>query len=146
MDRIHQRIDTPTERPDIMTPVLKYRPDSDERVMSVPEIGRTGWILIFAGAETAAGLLTAAVSYLIRKPAKLQKLTRELRSAFNDRESITFRGTVVHPYLDAVLHECLRLVPPVAGPSPRVVDEDGYVICGQVVPKGVCTSFHESTA
>lgn len=135
--RIHQRMDTEPSRPDIMTRVLKYKPDSDEHAMSVGEIEGTGWILIFAGAETTASLLTAAVSFLVKRPPKMRKLAQEVRSTFGSASEIKFRSSAHLPYLDAVIHESFRLAPPFAGPAFREVDDEVHVICGEPIPKKV---------
>lgn len=143
-EHIHGRLEMTSERPDFLTPILKYESAPGRRAMTKSEIEGNCWHLILAGTQPTANLLTAAVSYLMRKPAKLHKLTEEVRGAFSSPTDITFKSTTALSYLDAILHECCRLAPPVAGSSPRLVDED-TVICGHHVPKGVGVMISSST-
>ena len=135
-ERIHRRMNMTLERPDMIAQKLKHKVTSVDRAMTTAEIESNCWHLILHGTKTTVNLLTAAVSCLARKPAKLHKLTAEVRGSFSSPGDITFKSTAEISYLDAVLHECFRLAPPVAGSSPRIVDED-MRIRGYSVPKGV---------
>lgn len=125
------------DRSDIISHLLE--PKAQGQGMSVPEIESTAWTLLFNGAESTASALTAAISYLLQKPAKLQKLTAEIREKNKSAEDISFSSTAGLTYLNAVLHETLRLASPISGVSPRVIDGEGVVIAGVQVPKGVST-------
>jgi cytochrome P450 len=144
VQKVHQRIHRKTDRKDIMSYILPKDGTGNEAILSVPELEATGYILIFAGAETTASSLCATVSYLIRHPAKLTKLQEEIRGQFAGPEEVTMRSsTALHlPYMHAVLQESLRMAPPVAGHSPRVVPEGGGVVDGEVVPEGVSSCPH----
>ncbi|CAK7197853.1 hypothetical protein SEUCBS139899_000503 [Sporothrix eucalyptigena] len=83
------------------------------------------------GHETTAGALTFATHQLGLCPDVVAKLRQEATSlpgspSFSDIESL--------PYLDAVMKECLRLNPPVAG-IPRVAQTD-TVVAGHFIPRG----------
>ncbi|CAK7229981.1 hypothetical protein SCUCBS95973_007418 [Sporothrix curviconia] len=99
------------------------------------------------GHETTAGALTFAVHRLGVHSEVVRKLRSEARDrlpscpSFSDIDSL--------PYLDAVLRECLRFHPPVAG-IPRVAQQD-TVVAGQFVPRGttlmpVPAVMHHNTA
>ncbi|RYP92324.1 hypothetical protein DL770_001526 [Monosporascus sp. CRB-9-2] len=90
--------------------------------------------IVGAGAETSAGALTAVTSLLIDSPEKLQRLTEEVRSAFQSESQITAEAVSRLPYLVACLDEALRLFPQTGSPSLRVADRD-TVISGVAVPK-----------
>ncbi|CAK7235823.1 hypothetical protein SBRCBS47491_009425 [Sporothrix bragantina] len=83
------------------------------------------------GHETSAGALTFATHQLGLQPSVVQKLRQE---ALTLSPSPTFTDIESLPYLDAVLHECLRFHPPVAG-IPRVAQHD-TTVAGQYIPKG----------
>jgi cytochrome P450 len=137
--KINQRIERQTDRKDIMSYILSPDKSGSKTTLTVPELEATGYILIFAGAETTASSLSAAVSYLIRHPAKFAKLREEVRRQFSKPEDITFRSSTANllPYMHAVLQESLRLAPPVAGNLPRIVPKGGSVVDDKVYPGGV---------
>jgi cytochrome P450 len=139
VQKVRQRIERQTNRKDIMSYILSHDDSKTTTALTVPELEATGYILIFAGAETTASSLSATVSYLIRYPAKFAKLREEIRLQFSNPEEITFRSSTATrlPYMHAVLQESLRLAPPVAGHSPRVVPSGGGVVDGNVFPEGV---------
>ena len=103
-------------------------------------------IFMLAGTETTATLLSG-VTYHLLLPAnrdKLERLKREIRSAFRDSPSdggeggFTLEGLQRLKYLTACLEEGLRLYPPVPSPLWRVTPEgEGNVICGVQVPGGM---------
>ncbi|OEL27999.1 Cytochrome P450 71A1 [Dichanthelium oligosanthes] len=83
-----------------------------------------------AGTETSFIALEWAMSELVRNPAAMQKLQRELRRA--DALGAT---TTTTPYLRAVVKETLRLHPPVPLLLPRECMRDATVL-GFHVAKG----------
>ncbi|KXJ95918.1 cytochrome P450 [Microdochium bolleyi] len=97
----------------------------------------TAAILILAGSETTATLLTGAVFLLLANPDKLAKVTEEIRTTFADEKDISLSSVQQQlPYLLACLDESLRCYPPAMVGMARVVrDEGGAVICGTHVPK-----------
>lgn len=92
--------------------------------------------IVGAGSETSASTLTAVTSLLIDHPEKLEKLTREIRGAFQSGDQITAEAVTHSPYLVACIDESLRLFPQAGSPSLRVVDRD-TIISGVPVPKNV---------
>ncbi|KAF2665558.1 cytochrome P450 [Microthyrium microscopicum] len=138
VEKVNQRFERTTNRKDIMSYILKNKDNKSDTFLSVPELEATGYILIFAGAETTASNLSATISYLVRYPAKFAKLRDEIRSQFSAAEDISFRNTTAThlPYMHAVIQESMRLAPPVAGNMPRVVPEGGGTIDDQMYPGG----------
>ncbi|RYP54707.1 hypothetical protein DL768_000531 [Monosporascus sp. mg162] len=101
---------------------------------NMDELLSNATVIVGAGAETSAGTLTAVTSLLIDSPEKLEKLTEEVRSAFQSESQITAQAVSRLPYLVACLDESLRLFPQSGSPSLRVADRD-TVIGGVPVPK-----------
>lgn len=99
-------------------------------------------MLIVAGSETAASTLSGMTYYLLRNPTILEKLTREIRSAFTAESDITISKASQLPYLQAVLDESLRMYPPAPNSSPRIVPYPGQMICGRYVPGGTSVGIH----
>lgn len=87
-----------------------------------------------AGGETTATCLAATVYYLLKTPSTLHKLIIEIRNRFSEYSSIDATSAQQLPYLQAVLHESLRIYPPGSLGFPRI--SPGCQIDGIFVPKG----------
>lgn len=93
-------------------------------------------LLMFAGSETTATLLTGTTYHLLRNPEKLEKLLDILDSTFSSTEQMTMASLVKVDYLNACLREGLRMHPPAPSNMLRKVPPEGAVICGHLVPGG----------
>lgn len=95
------------------------------------------FVLVLAGSETTATLLSGATYLLLKNPDALEKLQKEVRSAFGSADEITIASVSRLPYLLACLNEALRLCPPGASNFAREVHGGGEVIAGKFVPEKV---------
>ncbi|PSR85583.1 cytochrome P450 ClCP1 [Coniella lustricola] len=98
---------------------------------------------IIAGSETTATILTGAIFLLMKNPACLERLKKEVRSTFTSEDEITFSAVEHLDYMLACLKEALRFYPPVAGELPRVVPKGGAHIAGGFVPEGTVVSISQ---
>ncbi|KAI3392899.1 hypothetical protein diail_4986 [Diaporthe ilicicola] len=108
--------------------------------LSEEQLAHQGSVFLTAGAETSATALAAAAWFLSR-PAHAQCLARlqdEVRSGFARHEDITGDAVAQLPYLNAVLEETMRIMPPSPVGPPRV--SPGETVGGVYVPKGVYVS------
>ena len=97
-------------------------------------------ILLTAGSETTATLLSGATYYLLQNPEIMRRVQSEVRTAFKTAGDITLRSVSTPgllPYLDAVLQESLRCYPPIPATLPRITSPEGAVIDGRFVPGNV---------
>ena len=94
-----------------------------------------------AGSETTATALSGQLYYLCKTPAALQKLANEIRTAFKSEGDIDILSTQNLAYLDACIHEGLRVFPAVPGSNPRITPKGGNTIFGEHVPGGVRSPF-----
>ena len=101
------------------------------------ELRSDALLLIGAGADTVATTISAALFYLLRYPATLQKLTSEIRESFTDPSEIRggpkLNGCV---YLQACIDETLRRAPPAPSILPRQVLPGGIEVDGERLPSG----------
>ncbi|KAH8664178.1 putative P450 monooxygenase [Xylariales sp. PMI_506] len=95
-------------------------------------------LLILAGSETTATLLSGLTWLLLSNPESLEKLTSEVRSEFNSAEEITILRVGACKYLSACLEEGLRMYPPTPAVHPRYTPPEGAVIAGAFVPGDTC--------
>lgn len=105
--------------------------------ISQGDIESHGLLLVVAGSETTATLLTAVTYLLCTHPKVLARLTHEVRSTFSAEGEIKITSAARLPYLQACLDEALRFYPPVPVGLPRIVPRGGKEFCGQYVPAGV---------
>lgn len=122
------------ERGDFMSFILRH---NDERGMTPDELGENSNILIVAGSETTASLLSGTTYYLLRNPETYKKLVGEIRSAFDKESDINLITVSNLKYLLACLDEGLRLYPPVPSALGRNVAPGGRTIEGYYIPEQV---------
>ncbi|PQE10636.1 Cytochrome P450 monooxygenase protein [Rutstroemia sp. NJR-2017a WRK4] len=91
-------------------------------------------LLISAGTETTASLLTGWTYFICTHPKVYKRLTDEIRGRFNSELDITWETVKDLPYLHATLSEALRLYSPAPANQQRIVPPGGSVIDGHFVP------------
>ncbi|KAF6812515.1 trichothecene c-15 hydroxylase, partial [Colletotrichum plurivorum] len=133
--KVRKRLELGTARPDFVDAMVR-KSESAGNAMTFEELASNAFVLIVAGSETTATLLTAATYFLARNPDSLAKLAEEVRSAFQSEEQIDMISVQNLPYLLAVLDESMRLFPPVPAGSPRMAGEGGDTILGRHIPEG----------
>jgi cytochrome P450 len=110
--------------------------------LTLQEICEQAAILIVAGSETTASLLSAVTYLLLTNQPVLAKLTTIVRTAFQSEAEINSITVNNLDYLLAVLNEALRMYPPVVGIA-RVTPPDGCIIAGNLVPGNTCVSVNQ---
>lgn len=105
--------------------------------MGIDQLTANAQVLVLAGSETTATLLSGLTYFLLQDSAAYQQLANEVRSTFNTDKQINFSSVNQLPYMMACLNEALRMYPPVANGLPRVVPKGGAQILGRYVPEQV---------
>lgn len=109
--------------------------------MSFEKLSANAEILVLAGSETTATLLSGCTYLLLTNPDKMEKLKHEVRSTFASESEITASAVNNLSYMLGVLNEALRLYPPVTSSLVRVVPPGGDMIADHWVPEGVSQSL-----
>ncbi|KAF2201807.1 cytochrome P450 [Delitschia confertaspora ATCC 74209] len=94
---------------------------------------------IFAGSDTTAISISAVLYHLCKFPECKAKLMDEILDRANAgqiTDSILLVDAMKMPYLQACMHEVLRLHPAVGMALPRVVPVEGIHIDGKFIPGG----------
>ena len=133
-----KRMATKTDRKDFMSYAFRAMERGDpSMMMSKEEMMVTFEVLMVAGSETTATLLSGVTFQLLKNPDVLHKLVAEIRSTFAHSHEITMVSVNNLKYQLAVLDEALRIMPPVATALVRLVPSGaGEVVGGHFVPGG----------
>ncbi|OTA99100.1 hypothetical protein M426DRAFT_95514 [Hypoxylon sp. CI-4A] len=140
--KVEERMRLGFEKPDFMEGLIKKK---DEWNMSIDKLTQNASLLILAGSETTATLLSGATFLLATNPDKLEKLTEEVRSAFNSEDEINLGSASSLNYMLACLNESFRRYPPVASELARCVPKGGATISGKFVAEGSAVSVWQWT-
>ena len=140
-DRVDRRLKRTPERPDLWTKILEKSEGPDGLILE--EHHSIASLFMVAGTETTATALSGTTYHLLQNPDTMKKLTEELRANFETFDDLNLEALAQLKYLMAVLHEGLRMYPPVPISLPRVVPEGGAAICGEFVPQGTSVGVHQ---
>ncbi|TLD29127.1 hypothetical protein PspLS_03652 [Pyricularia sp. CBS 133598] len=143
-DKVNRRIARTTDRPDFMTQILAHTTIDTEAAgeskhtnrLSLPELYADTQIMVIAGSETSAGLITAAAYFLLRNPKAMGRLVCEIRGAFAEESEVCNVAVSKLPYLNAVINESLRMRPPLPSGIDRKVGAGGAVVDGKFLAPG----------
>lgn len=94
-EALRRRMGLNVERPDLIGSLLRKQEDWN---MPFDRLRANAGLLVIAGSETTATLLTGATYLLLSNPHCLQKVTEEVRSAFDSEHEITFSSVQQLPY------------------------------------------------
>jgi cytochrome P450 len=111
-DKLDRRLQLKTDRPDLISPILKRNKEAPNDGLKLDEMRATASLIIVAGSEATMTTISGITNYLVRNPEKLAKLTQEVRSRFPTEDAITLTALKALPYLQAVINEGLRLCNP----------------------------------
>ncbi len=90
-------------------------------------------VLLFAGHDTTVTSVSNLLVQLAQHPDVLGR-ARDEQKTFNDGDRFTTENLKAMPYLDAVINESLRLIPPIGGMFRVTLDD--LEIGGYRIPKG----------
>ncbi|THH10066.1 hypothetical protein EW146_g8484 [Bondarzewia mesenterica] len=136
-DEMLERTRKVGEGPDrsIIGLLLKAEGNQSELYLSQEEIMAQMKILILAGYETTSISLTWALIELCRSLDVQAKLREELMAQFGASDPTWDQLTYGLPYLDAVVHEILRLHPPVPETNRMAMTDDVLPLTTPIVTK-----------
>jgi cytochrome P450 len=106
--------------------------------LTTPDLVANANLMVIAGSETTATILSGTVYYLCTHPRVMQKLLAEVRTSFDSSDEINIARISGLKYINAVIDESFRLYPPAAGSHPRITPPEGAKIMGEWLPGNVC--------
>ena len=136
--KIDQRLVNESERPDFWDKVLIHNKEGRGTGMTRDEMVSNASLLVLAGSETTATLLSGVTYLLLSHSNVMAKLVTEIRTTFKSDSDIDLVTVGKLEYMLAVLNEGMRIYPPVTAQPNRVAPRGGEMVCGKWVPEGVC--------
>jgi retinoid hydroxylase len=119
--------------------ILLNAKDEQGNGLSLDELKDQVLTLLFAGHETLTSAIASFCLLMAQHPDVLERARAE-QERFKHREPLTLDDLKQMEYLDQVLKEVLRLVPPVAGGFREVIQP--CEINGYTIPKGWSVLHH----
>ena len=151
-DRIESRIKRGSSEGDFWDNVLRKSDLSIEASqdvehgMSFEEMAANASNIVLAGSETTATLLSGCVYQLLRNPRWMERVTQEIRGAFDSDDEIDLFSINSLPYTLAVLEETMRIYPPVPTQANRLVPDGGDTVDGIWLPGGTIIQIAQYAA
>jgi retinoid hydroxylase len=109
---IRQKLSVPAQNEDALDLLLSAKDENGEG-LSLTELKDQILTLLFAGHETLTSSLVSLCMLLKQHPEVLQRARQEQQELID--QSLTLEALKQMPYLDQILKEVLRVIPPVAG-------------------------------
>lgn len=119
--------------------------DNPEQSMTHGEMVTNAAILILAGSESTATLLSGTILFLLRDAERMAKVTKEVRDAFEAEDQINVPSAAKLPFTHACLEEGMRMVTPAPFGLSRKTTKP-TMIAGVEVPKGTSVSVGQYAA
>ncbi|KZP29270.1 cytochrome P450 [Athelia psychrophila] len=118
---------------------------TDAHPPSLTEVVSDSGLVIVAGSDTTSTVLSSLFWFIMCNPTIYRRLQDEIDSVFPAGENALDPSKHIHMnYLNAVINETLRLLPPVLSGSQRVVEKgSGATTFGShVIPEGTAVFSH----
>ncbi|KAF9888571.1 hypothetical protein FE257_008503 [Aspergillus nanangensis] len=137
---------------DFTESMLHHRDEADRdksQALTDREIEGNANLLIIAGSETTATLLSGVTYWILRTPEVKRKVVQEVRSVIQAASDVNFQTTspVNLPYMCACLTEALRIYPPAPVGSQRYAkSSNGMQISGYMIPPETRVWVHQFAA
>lgn len=136
---VEKRQNSDASHPDFITQFLRTHDQKPDQ-FPMSEVYKMCMVLTGAGSDTTAIALRAVIYFLLRNPAKLEKLKAEIYQkelAGQLSNPVIYAEAISMPYLQAVLKEAMRLHPSTGFTLGRVVPAGGVVLLKNYLPQGV---------
>ncbi|KAI7911434.1 hypothetical protein M9X92_010530 [Pyricularia oryzae] len=130
--KLKQREAMGSSRPDFYDSMT--RRDKNGFGFTPIQIERNSDLLVGAGSETTATVLSFSTYLLCKHPEIQAKAAKEVRELFKSEDEITMTQVQQSHYLLAVLNEAMRLWPAAPAELPRQTPPEGSMVCGEFIP------------
>ena len=132
-EQVDERRDMKTKVPDITSWLLKTAQDKKD-VEATKWLHGDSRLLVVAGSDTVAIVLTYIFYYLARDPMHIQKLREELEPLMRSDEPFNVQSVQNAKHLNGVINEALRMHPPTPSGGFRTTPPEGITVDGVFIP------------
>jgi len=130
-ERVRKRLPEGRSRTDVFSHLLVEDRVTKKKYSNL-ELILESLMLTIGGSDTTSSSLATICYYLIAHPEKYEKLKAEIRSYDGPLDHVNLSK---FPYLNAVIREALRLMPPIgSGMMHRVTPPEGIMVGGTRIP------------
>ena len=133
-EKVKRRMTRNPDYVDFMTHLIQAQ---EKGRLELPDLVANANLMVIAGSETTATILSGTTYHLLTHPDVMKKLTEEVRTSFNSPDEINIEQVSKLSYIHGVLNESFRLYPPAAGSHPRITPPEGAQILGDWLPGNV---------
>lgn len=145
IDRRLAKGDLTSIRSDLITPVIgrianegpKGSTANITKGITKRELVTHSLATVIANCQISTNAITTCTYLFLQRPDTYQELVHEIRSTFATEADITVASTQALKYMEACLHEALRMHHPTPGSMPRVLPPQGLVVDGTFIPGNV---------
>jgi cytochrome P450 family 628 len=137
-ETIEHRIKNPPEERDIVHHFLELEPEFADPETNTELLSAETRLLIIAGSDTTASVLTFVMYYLATVPGLAKQLREEFEAKnIRDDGSLSIPSLTHLVHLNALINEVLRLWPPVPSGLHRIPPPGGTTVNGRYFPDGI---------
>ncbi|KAL1850331.1 hypothetical protein Plec18167_007432 [Paecilomyces lecythidis] len=134
IEQAMRRQKNPPTKPDILRYLVEDYNKSQKRDIDFQWFRGDTRLFVVGGSDTTAATLTHIMYYLAKYPEQLAKLRAELEPLLQGRTILDPKDVPSAKHLNGVIHETLRLHPPIPSGFPRITPKEGMVINGTYIP------------
>lgn len=112
---------------------------------AIEQVTNDASLVIVAGSDTISPALSSLFHFIISNPVAYSRLQAEINDPTVDLDDTTVLAQL--PYLNAVIDETLRLIPPLLSGSARspLIGSGSYMLGSYYIPEGTTTNVHTYT-
>ncbi|KAB5536218.1 cytochrome P450 [Coniochaeta sp. 2T2.1] len=128
----------PNGKADILTNLLDTYEKSEKKDQDYQWLRGDTRLTIVGGSDTTATTLVYIFYYLCKYPEQVRKLRAEFEPllAASGTDHLVVKDVAKAVHLNGVIHEALRMNPPIPSGYPRVTPPEGLEIAGKYIPGG----------
>ncbi|KAJ5421525.1 Cytochrome P450 [Penicillium cf. griseofulvum] len=135
-EKAMSRVKEPPNKPDVLRYLVDHYNNSPKADTDFQWLRGDTRLFVVGGSDTTASTLTHIMYYLAKYPEQLAKLRAELEPLLVDRTTLDPKDVGEAKHLNGIIHEVLRLHPPIPSGFPRLTPEEGIVVDGTYIPGG----------
>ena len=128
------------EIPDITTWLLQALEEGNDPETDIKWLHGDSRLVVVAGSDTTHASLTFLFYHLAAEPKQVEKLRQEIDELWPEGTEFEAKNVLNAAHLNAMIHESLRLHPPVPSGVTRVTPKEGVEVDGVFIPGGVTVS------